>query len=155
MTGKGIDEFFTAVGEKAEEFERDYKPELEKRRKERQEERAGKREKDLGRLMKDMNVSESTNTLGGSTEGKPAQRHHVDTLSDLEDNSESELEARMIDPDEDETDDDGAENGTYTDGGLTKRYKQAMAPNNQSASSGGASSDEHSFTRYLRTTQMG
>ena len=155
MTGKGIDEFFTAVGEKAEEFERDYKPELEKRRKERQEEKAGKREKDLGILMKDMNVSESTNTLGGSTEGKPAQRHHVDTLSDLEDNSESEPEARMIDPDEDETDDDGAESGTRTDDGLARRYKQAMAPNAQSASSGGASSDEHSFTRYLRTTQMG
>ena len=155
MTGKGIDDFFTAVGEKAEEFERDYKPELEKRRKERQEEKAGKREKDLGRLMKDMNVSESTNTLGGSTEGKPAQRHHADTLSDLEDNSESEPEARMIDPDEDKTDNDGAENDIFTDDGLTKRYKQAMAPNAQSASSRGASSDEHSFTRYLRTTQMG
>ena len=155
MTGKGIDEFFMAVGEKAEEFERDYKPELEKRRRERQEEKAGKREKDLGRLMKDMNVSESTNTVGGSTEGKPVQRHHVDTLSDLEDNSESEPEARMIDPDEDEMDNDGAENDTYIDDGLTKRYRQAMAPNAQSASSGGASSDEHSFTRYLRTTQMG
>ena len=155
MTGKGIDEFFTAVGEKAEEFERDYKPELEKRRKERQEEKAGKRERDLGRLMKDMNVSDSTDTLGSPTVGKPAQRHHVDTLSDLEDNSESEPEAQMIDPDEDETHDDGAEIGTHTDDGLVKRYKQAMAPNAQSSPSGGASSDEHSFTRYLRTTQMG
>ena len=155
MTGKGIDDFFAAVGEKAEEFERDYKPELEKRRKERQEEKAGKREKDLGRLMKDMNVSESRNLSGGSEEGKPAQRHHVDTLSDLEDNSESEPEARMLEPDEEESDDDGAGNGAYTDDGLAKRYKQAMAPNAQIASSGGASSDEHSFTRYLRTTQMG
>lgn len=154
MTGKGIDDFFSAVGEKAEEYERDYKPELEKRRKERQEEKAGKREKDLGRMMKDMNVSDSSNAPVGSKEGKAAQRHHVDTLSDLEDSSESETEAQMLEPDEDGTDEDGAENGAHMNDELAKRYKQAMTPTAQAASSGGAS-DEHSFTRYLRTTQMG
>lgn len=148
MTGKGIDEFFKAVEEKAEEFEKDYKPELERRRQERQERKAGKREKDLGRMMKDMNVSDSRSTLSDSEEGKAAQRKHIDTLSDIEDNSESEAEARMVEPDEDETDEDGAENGAYLNDGLAKRYKQAM-------SSEGAASDEHSFTRYLRTTQMG
>ena len=40
MTGDGIDEFFAAVEEKKKEFDRDYKPELEKRRKERQDESA-------------------------------------------------------------------------------------------------------------------
>lgn len=155
MTGKGIDDFFTAVGEKAEEFERDYKPELEKRRKERQEEKAGKREKDLGKMMNDMNVSESRNASSGSNEAKAAQRHHVDTLSDLEDNSDSEPEAQMVEPDEDEVDQDGAEDEASMDDGLAKRYREAMAPTAQTASQGGASSDEHSFTRYLRTTQMG
>lgn len=155
MTGKGIDDFFTAVGEKAEEFERDYKPELERRRKERQEEKVGKKEKDLGRMMKDMNVSESGNASGGLNEAKAAQRHHVDTLSDLEDNSDSEHEAQMVEPDEDEAEVDGAEDGASMDDGLAKRYRQAMAPTAQAASSGGASSDEHSFTNYLRTTQMG
>lgn len=158
MTGKGIDDFFKAVGEKAEEFERDYKPELERRRKEREEEKAGKREKDLGRMMKDMNVTGSRDTSGGPKgpkEGTAAQRHHVDTLSDLEDNSESEPEAKMVEQDEDGTDDDNGENGAHVDDGLAKRYRQAMTPTAQASPSGGASSEENSFTRYLRTTQMG
>lgn len=154
MTGQGIEDFFTAVGEKAEEFERDYKPELEKRRKERQEEKAGKREKDLGKMMKDMNVSESKDTSGHPNEAQSAQRHYVDTLSDLEDDSNSEPEAQMVEPDEDEADEDRAEDEIYREDGLAKRYKQAIAPTAQPAGSGGASSDEHSFTRYLRTTQM-
>ena len=152
MTGKGIDDFFAAVGEKAEEFERDYRPELEKRRKKRQEEKADKREKDLGKMMKDMNVSESRNSSGDSKEGNAARKHHVDTLSDLED---SEPEAQMVEPDADEADEEAAEDGGHMDDGLAKRYKQAMAPTAQAASSGEASSDEHNFTRYLRTTQMG
>ena len=155
MTGKGIDDFFTAVGEKADEFERDYQPELEKRRKERQEEKAGKREKDLGRMMKDMNVTESRDTSGGLKEGTAAQRQQADKLSDLEDSSESEPEAQMVEQDEDGPDDDWAENRADIDGGLAKRYKQAMAPTAQATPSGGASSEEHSFTRYLRTSQMG
>ena len=146
MTGKGIDDFFAAVGEKAEEFERDYKPELEKRRKERQEEKANQRDRDLGKMMKDMNVSKV------SKEGTPTQRHHVDTLSDLEDTTDSEPEAYLVEPDEDEADEDGANNG---DDGLAKRYKQAMAPTAKAASSGEAPSDEQSFSRYLRTSQMG
>ena len=155
MTGKGIDEFFEAVREKAKEFERDYRPELERRRKERQEEIAGKRQKDLGKMMKDMNVSESGLTSDGSAEGKVAQRHHVDTLSDLEDNSSPEPEAQMVEPDDDEEDEDGSEYGTHADNGLSKRYKEAMAPTAHAASSAGASSDEHSFTRYLRTNHTG
>lgn len=154
MTGKGIEDFFTAVGDKAEEFERDYKPELERRRKERQEEKAGKREKDLGNMMKDMNVSESKTASDGSNEAKVAQRHHVDTLSDLEDNSNSEPEAGLVEPDEDETEDDGAENEAYMDKGLGTRYKQAMVHTTHADSSGGASSEGDSFTRYLQTTQL-
>ena len=154
MTGKGIEDFFTAVGEKAEEFERDYRPELERRRKERQEEKAGKREKDLGKMMRDMNVTESNNVSGHSNEAQAAQRHHVDTLSDLENNSNSEPEAEMVEPDEDETDEEGVEDKASMDDGLTKRYKQAIAPTAQTASAGGGSSEENSFTRYLRTPQM-
>ena len=149
MTGKGVDDFFTAVGEKADEFERDYKPELDKRRKERQEEKEGKREKELGKMMKDMNVSESKHASGDSNEAKAAQRHHVDTLSDLEDDNSSEPEAQMVEPDEDEADRDGADDETYTNNGLAKRYEQAMAPTTGGASSADASFDEQSFTRYL------
>jgi len=49
MTGKGINEFFDAVAEKAEEYERDYRPELEKRWADREKEKGGRREKELGR----------------------------------------------------------------------------------------------------------
>ena len=149
MTGKGVDDFFNAVGEKAEEFERDYKPELDKRRKERQEEKAGKREKELGKMMKDMNVSESEHASGDSNEAKAAQRHHVDTLSDLENDSSSEPEAQMVEPDEDEADRDGNDDETYTNHGLAKRYEQAMAPTTQGTSSTDASFDEENFTRYV------
>jgi len=148
MTGKGIDEFFKAVGEKAEEFERDYKPELEKRREERQREKEGKREKDLGKLMNDMNVSDSGKALGGSREAKPAQRQHTDTLSDLEDDSDSEPIAQMVEPDEDEADED---DDSKTDDGLANRYKQALTEEGGP----GTSSDDHSFTRYLRASGMG
>ena len=149
MTGKGVDEFFNAVEEKAQEFERDYKPELDKRRKERQEEKAGKREKELGRMMKDMNVSESKHASGESNEAKAARRHHVDTLSDLEDDDSSEPEAQMVETDEDEADGDSADDETHTNNGLAKRYEQAMAPTTQGTSSTDAAFDEESFTRYV------
>jgi len=149
MTGKGMDDFFEAVGQKAEEFKRDYQPELERRREQMQQEKKGKRDKELGKLMKDMNVSDSVKSPGPA---KPSQRHHADTLSDLEDESEEETEAQMVEPDEDEAIGDEGEAKASTDNGLTQRYKQALSEEN--ASSGGTTSD-HSFTRYLRTSQMG
>ena len=57
MTGQGVDEFFEAVKEKADEFNRDYKPELERRRQKRDDDKNASREKELGKLMKDMAVS--------------------------------------------------------------------------------------------------
>ncbi|KAL6717921.1 hypothetical protein ACLMJK_004006 [Lecanora helva] len=148
MTGKGIDEFFEAVGAKAEEFQRDYKPELEKRRQEREEQKKGQREKELGKMMKDMNVSESSKAPGTRRSAKPAQGKFTDTLSELEDEANSEPEAQLVDPD-DEDDEDEA------DDGLEQRYKQALTENESSAATGATSSDEHSFTRYLRSSQVG
>lgn len=43
MTGDGVDDFFKAVEEKRQEFERDYKPELERKKKEREDAKASKR----------------------------------------------------------------------------------------------------------------
>lgn len=62
MTGDGVDDFFAAVEEKRQEFEKDYKPELEKRRREREQESAGQKANDLTRIMKDMNVDPSRST---------------------------------------------------------------------------------------------
>lgn len=123
MTGAGIDEFFEAVGEKAKEFERDYKPELERRKKLREEAKHANREKELGKLMKDMAVS------GESSSKKPGL--DMDTLSDEEDSE----------------DEGGAGEGDDEEG-LSTRYKQALAD------AGGPSNDNHSFTRYLRASQM-
>src|ERR1700753_4311754 len=57
MTGEGIDDFFEAVEEKRKEFERDYKPELEKRRREREKESSEQKQAELTKVMRDMNVS--------------------------------------------------------------------------------------------------
>lgn len=130
MTGAGIDEFFEAVTEKAEEFNRDYKPELERKRKQRDEEKIANREKELGKLMKDMAVS------GEPSSKKTAEEPDMDALSDMEDESEEEADGIR--------DDDDPE-------GLSTRYKQALADSEGPRT---ASGDDHSFTRYLRASQM-
>ncbi|KIW44122.1 uncharacterized protein PV06_05156 [Exophiala oligosperma] len=84
MTGDGIDDFFEAVEEKKQEFERDYRPELEKRRKEREAESAAKREHDLTKVMRDMNVnprpkaSESRAAKEGTSDEEVEEEEAVD-----------------------------------------------------------------------------
>ncbi|KAI4121937.1 MAG: hypothetical protein LQ347_006689 [Umbilicaria vellea] len=153
MTGKGVNEFFEAVAEKAKEFERDYKPELERRRQERQKDKEGRREKELGKLMKDMNVSgNGKKSSGGLNRAKAAQKNDIDTISDIEDEVESDDEARMVEPDEDDMDEEVDEEGVTAGEGLTQRYKQALAESE--GTQGGPSSEDHSFTRYLNATSM-
>jgi hypothetical protein len=126
MTGAGINEFFEAVAEKTKEFERDYKPELERRKNLREQEKHANREKELGKLMKDMAVS-----------GEPSSKNSVpdmDTLSDME---------------EDDSEEDGAAKENEDEEGLSTRYKQALAD-----AGGPSNQDDHSFTRYLRASQM-
>ena len=124
MTGAGVEEFFEAVNEKSEEFNRDYKPELERRRKERDDEKTANREKELGKLMKDMAVS------GEPSSQESAEKPDMETLSDIEDESEEE---------------DGSGEGEN----LNARYKKALAE-----SGGTSNNDDYSFTRYLRASQM-
>jgi GPN-loop GTPase len=57
IIGSGMGEFFTAVGEKRQEYEREYKPELERRIRERIEE---KKTGGLENLMKDMEVGSTS-----------------------------------------------------------------------------------------------
>ena len=132
MTGAGIDEFFEAVGEKAEEFNRDYKPELERRRRERDAEKKADREKELGKLMKDMAVS------GERPSKKKEEKPDMNTMSDY---------------DEESSEDDGnAEEDENDPDSLKARYQQALA---DSSGSGAPSNEDHSFTRYLKASQMG
>ena len=152
MTGKGVDGFFEAVKEKAEEFERDYRPELEKRQKERARSKEQRREKELGKLMKDMNVREGERkTKGGLKVARKAQLKEGSTLSDLEDDEmEDEAGAGMEESGEDEEEED--DDGEDGQGGLSDRYKKALAE--EGGSKAGSANDEHSFTRYLRASQM-
>lgn len=177
MTGHGVDDFFKAVDEKVTEFQRDYQPELERRRKEREEGKANRNEKELGRLLKDLNVSRQG---GSSADGaarrrksKRPQKEDPETMSDVEDEKgndddiDNDIPADLVDPDdeeglEEEEEEDGEdeeEENERKDGdatgpkrhhvGLTDRYQEALRKANEA---GKLSEDDHSYARYLRSS---
>ncbi|KAF2447725.1 ATPase NPA3 [Karstenula rhodostoma CBS 690.94] len=132
MTGDGMDEFFRSVQAKKEEFERDYKPELERRRAEREQEKAATRQKELDKLMKDMNV-------GGASIAKK-KTDEPETVSDVEDNSDEGMQV-----DDDDSEDEDYDNPEQ---GLKARYQQAL---NDTA---GPSAEDFSFARYVHKPSM-
>lgn len=152
MTGKGIDEFFEAVTEKAGEFERDYKPELEKRRKDRQKEKEVQRDKDLGKLLGDMDVTGTRQASSTKPEGSGVSRGQ-DAISDTGDDMGSDVEAQLAEPDDDDSDDGGVDGERPQQDNLAQRYQKALTDGG--ASDGGRTPEDHSFTRYLRASQMG
>ncbi|KAL8712319.1 MAG: hypothetical protein Q9220_003470 [cf. Caloplaca sp. 1 TL-2023] len=137
MTGQGVTEFFEAVREKADEFERDYRPELERRQNERRQRKDSRREKELGKMMKDMNVAPPAQS------GTNSKRDNVDTLSDME--SDDAMQQGK-DETSDSSDQEEATSGPKGDG-LVRRYEEALADE-------GPSTEDHSFTRYLRASNM-
>ncbi|KAK4516062.1 Mitochondrial import inner membrane translocase subunit tim23 [Mucor velutinosus] len=60
VTGAGIDEFFQAVSEAADEYEVEYKPEIERMIREKMAKEEKNREKQLNKLMKDMKMSKGS-----------------------------------------------------------------------------------------------
>ncbi|KAL4913686.1 hypothetical protein BDW62DRAFT_192119 [Aspergillus aurantiobrunneus] len=139
MTGDGIDEFFEAVEEKRKEFEKDYKPELERLKKQREEAQATQREVELGKLMKDMNLSSSRKA-----------KDEPETVSEAEEEAEDEAAAigRAYGPAE--SDDSGDENAPAGDDeGLSARYQSALADSNA-----GPSDQDFSFARYLHKSNL-
>ncbi|KAF4343922.1 GPn-loop GTPase [Fusarium beomiforme] len=82
--GTGVDEFFEAVEEKKQEFLRDYLPELEKKRAEREQAKKAAREKELDKMMQGMSV-------GGLPVAK--DEDEVDVASD-DDDTDSDEEAQ-------------------------------------------------------------
>ena len=146
MTGKGIDEFFEAVGEKVKEFERDYQPELDKRRREREQGKKDARAQELDKLMRDMNMSAQAHGSGsGLQQAQVAKKLDIATISDEEDNAMDSEEGEMVEPDEDDDELNGDE-----DEGLSRRYHQALTDEG-----GGNTSEDHSFARYLRANNVG
>ncbi|OJD38751.1 atp binding protein [Diplodia corticola] len=143
MTGAGIDEFFEAVTEKAAEFERDYKPELERRREDRVKEKEERREKELDKLMRDMSVGGASNKTPSKAKSKGRRKEEPETVSDLEDEDEDE-DGPAADSD-DFVEDDG------DDEGLQDRYQKALKEDHDRASGG----DDMSFARYVTQARMG
>ncbi|KAK1771614.1 hypothetical protein QBC33DRAFT_158117 [Phialemonium atrogriseum] len=129
MTGQGIDDFFEAVKEKADEFKRDYQPELERRRADREENKKKAREKELDKMMQGMSVS------GPSGSGPQ--------VGDVKDEDEDEMETFSADDDDDDEDEDDK---TARDGeGLQSRYETALQGADDSAAA------DASFAKYLYT----
>ena len=137
MTGDGVDDFFNAVEEKRQEFERDYKPELERKKKEREESKASRREMELGKLMKDMNVSGS----GGRPNAEP------ETVSEAEEEEEARAGAEDDYDSDDDLDEIGGAARAGDDEGLSQRYQAALSDQKPS-------DQDLSFARYLRANNI-
>ncbi|KAI0871686.1 hypothetical protein GGS24DRAFT_470500 [Hypoxylon argillaceum] len=125
MTGQGVDEFFAAVEEKAEEFRQDYLPELERKRKERDEMKRKTRQKELDKMMNGMSMGEASTK---------AEQEVVD-----KDNSD------MSNDDIESDDDDADANDEYDREGLQDRYAAALEANRDSTM------DDASFAKYLHS----
>ncbi|KAK1074668.1 hypothetical protein LTR12_016867 [Friedmanniomyces endolithicus] len=129
MTGEGVEGFFEAVEGKRGEFEREYGPELERRRGEAEKQKGEVRELEARRMMKDMRVSskaKGTGKYAGVGGGRP-KREEPETVSDAEAMSEEEEEEQgedeggLEDPDEEEMDEDA-----MFEEGLKARYEAAL-----------------------------
>jgi hypothetical protein len=128
MTGHGVDDFFAAVAEKADEFRKDYQPELDKRRQDRDESKRKAREKELDKMMKGMSVSGASGAADVE-EKKP----RVDAGGDEDESDDVDIEDR-------EDDDDMVDEGDQE--GLQARY-EALA--------GGSLEADASFAKFLQS----
>ncbi|RYO82000.1 hypothetical protein DL766_007264 [Monosporascus sp. MC13-8B] len=127
MTGQGVGEFFAAVRDKAEEFKRDYRPELERRRQERDDQKRRTREKELEKMMQGMSMA--TGSGAGAVVKPPADDGDDDMV-----------------PSDDQDDDDYADVDDELDReGLQARYEAAMEANKDSTM------EEASFAKFLHS----
>jgi hypothetical protein len=162
MTGDGIDEFFAAVEEKKQEFNRDYKPELEKRRAQREKDKLERRDKQLGQLLKDMNIehdktsassSSSSRRKAGKAKEEPETVSDAEAMDDDEEEEGEEEGSGWVDRDEDEDHEDELdrdEDEGDGNGGLKQRYKQALDETKKDSAQ-----DEMSFVKYIHTANVG
>jgi GTPase SAR1 family protein len=132
MTGAGIDDFLKAVEGKVEEYEREYKPEMEKARKRREEEKLKGKQKELDRLMKDLEMDKK-------------KKEEPNVVSDVESDEEEEEGQGLVERDEDEE----MEKGEDAEEGLKQRYERALR---DSGGTQGSKMAEESLARYLRAS---
>ena len=129
-TGDGVDAFFEAVEVKREEFNRDYKPELDRRRTLREEEKVASKEPELTKVMRDLNVSAARRNTAARAE--PDIDH-----DDEDDEDVNDPDQYSDDMDEEKNDDD-----------LSSRYRAALK-----GSGTRHESDDGSFANYLTSSQ--
>jgi putative protein kinase ArgK-like GTPase of G3E family len=129
LLGTGVDEFFAAVQDKAEEFNRDYQPELERRRGLREENKRKAREKELDKMMKSMSMGGEGAQGISAKDLKDSEDADPDTLSD-----DSEDDDDLDEPD-DEQDRDG----------LQAKYAAALQGQGDEVGA------EASFVKYLHS----
>ncbi|KAL2887683.1 GTPase npa3 [Ceratocystis lukuohia] len=125
--GTGMEEFFAAVQQKADEFERDYQPELERKRAARDSEKEKARQKELEKMMKGMHMD---------TKGPKAE---AQSSKDISERTKDEIEDNDIDSDEYADDDEEDREG------LQARYEAAREAEQDSIMADG------SFAKYLYT----
>ena len=118
-TGHGADAFFVAVEEKREEFNRDYAPELARRRADAEDRRSKIRDGEVDRMMRDMQVSSKAKGTGKYAKEEP------ETVSEAED-ADSDSDGAMDDDDK-----------PFEDG-VQARYQQALKDGGRGASGAGA-----------------
>jgi GPN-loop GTPase len=124
-------EFFERLGEKREEYDKEYKPELERRIKERLED---KKTEGLDKLMKDMNVGSKPPRGMICMNVADVEPVHLDTISDGED----EDDGYLVDPDAMNDDDEG----------LQEKFAQA-AKNAQ------INAEDEEFARWTKEVNRG
>lgn len=129
MTGQGVDDFFKAVQEKTDEFNRDYQPELERKRAERDDAKRKTRDKELEKMMKGMGMESGAGTSSKDTIKPPGEDDEDDDV---------EVPSDDDDFDDDETDREG----------LQARYEAAMEGNADSTTA------DASFAKYLHTQRQ-
>ncbi|EFX02335.1 hypothetical protein CMQ_2384 [Grosmannia clavigera kw1407] len=133
MTGHGVEEFFQAVEEKADEFKRDYQPELERRRRERDGLKKAARQKELDKMMKGLNVKSDEDGLRNSrTENGDDDDGGAGSLGSDNDGEESD-------------DDDADPDEEYDREGLQSRYEATFSEQND------LTADNASFAKYLHS----
>jgi len=92
VTGEGIDDFFDAVKAATEEYETEYKPEIERLIQEKQEKEEQHRQQQLSKLMNDMKVSKGTEVpMGpGSKRMEDEEWEEEDEEEEYEDEDEDD-----------------------------------------------------------------
>lgn len=138
MTGEGVDEFFDLVDQKRDDFNKNYKPELERRRTERQAESTEQKSRDLTRVMDDMGLEKKKKRQAPEAETVGTSTHDDDDLEDADEDQDEDVRDPDTYPD--------AEKNEQEE--LKRKYANTLRQQ-------GAQIDEKdaSFIRFVQTSQ--